>query len=175
MSRFLRLAAAVMALALLPAMGALAAPDDTATLAPGESFEFGAVTLAGTNVNWHGLGVPTGPQGTCNKDPNTTCDTFLIELSNPVDEAVLEANPAAFNRRNVTVTLDNFIGDLDLAVFESDAEGNRGALLGVSGNFTFDESVSTIIRTTGDEPSKFIIVDVIYFAHVGPYDGLVQF
>jgi hypothetical protein len=176
MSRFLRLAAAVMALALLPAMGALAEPDGTATVAKGESWEFGAVALAGTNMDWHGgLVAPVGPTQTCNKDLTTTCDTFLVELSNPVDEAVLAENPAAFNRRNVTVTLGNYVGDPDLAVFEADAEGNRGALLGTSGNATFDETVSTIIRTDGENPSKWIIVDVIYWAHAGPYDGLVQF
>ena len=175
MSRLIRLAAVVMALALLPAMGAFAAPDDTATLTPGESYEFGAVALAGTNVNWHDLGLPTSPAGTCTKDPTTTCDTFLIELSNPVDPAVLEADPAAFNRRTVSVTLGNFVGDLDLAVYASDAEGTRGTELGTSGNSSFDETVSSTIRTTGEEPSKWIVVDVIYWAHAGPYDGVVQF
>lgn len=175
MSRLIRLAAVVMALALLPAMGAFAAPDDTTTIAKGESWEFGAVAMAGTNINWHSQYAPHAPVGTCTKDPTTTCDTFLVELSNPVDPAVLEANPDAFNRRNVTVTLGNYVGDPDLAVYASDAEGNRGMLLGSSGNATFDESVSANIRTTGDEPSKWILVDVIYWAHAGPYDGLVQF
>ena len=175
MSRFLRLAAAVMALALLPAMGVLAEPDDTATVAKGESWEFGAVAMAGTNINWHEQYAPHAPVGTCNKNPETTCDTFLVELSNPVDPAKLEADPNAFNRRNVTVTLGNYVGDPDLAVYAADAEGNRGTLLGSSGNPTFEESVSATIRTTGEEPSKYIIVDVIYWAHAGPYDGLVQF
>ena len=175
MSRLIRLAAVVMALALLPAMGALAAPDDTATVAKGESWEFGAVTMAGTNVNWHEEYAPHAPTGTCSKDPTTTCDTFLVELSNPVDPAVLAENPDAYNRRSVTVTLGNFVGDLDLAVYSADAEGNRGTLLGSSGNATFDESVASTIRTTGEQPSQWIIVDVIYWAHAGPYDGVVQF
>jgi hypothetical protein len=176
MSRFLRLAAVVMALAVLPAMGAFAAPDDTATLSPGESYEFGAVAMAGLNANYFGLvGEPGGPQGTCNKDATTTCDTFLVELSNPVDEAVLEANPAAFNRRTVSVKLDNFVGDLDLIVWSADEEGNRLTELGRSGEATFEENVSSVIRTTGDQPSQWIVVDVIYFAHAGPYDGIVQF
>lgn len=175
MSRLIRLAAAVMALALLPAMGAIAEPDETATVNKGESFEFGAHALAGTNVNWHTQYAPHAPTGTCNKDPRTTCDTFLVELSNPVDPAELEANPDAFNRRNVSVTLGNFVGDVDLALYEADAEGTRGTLLGKSGNATFDEAVSSTIRTTGDEPSKWVIIDVIYWAHAGPYDGILQF
>lgn len=175
MSRVIRLAAAVMALALLPAMGAFAEPDETATISKGETYEFGAHALAGTNVNWHEQYVPTSESGTCNKDPRTTCDTFLLELSNPVDEAVLAENPDAKNRRGVTVTLGNYVGDVDLAVFTVDAEGNRDQLIGSSGNATFDETVSGTIITTGDEPSKWIIVDVIYWVHAGPYDGVVQF
>lgn len=173
MSRFLRFAAVVMALALVPAMGAMAEPDDTATLSPGESYEFGAHALVGTNLGYFGL-VPTGPPGTCNKDPNTTCDTFLIELSNPLTEEEIAADPNAFRRKPVTVTVE-FMSDIDLIVWDSDADGTRGTQLGQSASADFIETVTSTVRTTADEPSKWILVDVVYFAHAGPYDGVVQF
>jgi hypothetical protein len=176
MPRLLRLAAAVFALALLPALGAFAAPDDTATLQPGESYTWEAVT-AGTNVNYFGIAAPAepvAPIGQCSKNPNSYCDSYLIELSNPLTQADIDAGKT-FLRRTVTVTINFSASDMDLQVWNSDAEGTRGTQLGQSAGSDFTESVAASIRTTEEAPSQWILVDVIHFAHAGPYDGAVQF
>lgn len=173
MKNVARLAAALLALVIIPVGAATAAPDGTAELNPGDSYEWGASLPVGTNQNYFGLS-GVGPQATCNKDPQSYCDTHLIKVSNPLSDEEIAAGVER-KRRPLTVTLANFTSDLDLVVFESDAEGNRGVQLGQSASSDFAESVTASITTTAAQPVQYVIVDVVYFAHVGDYDGKAQF
>lgn len=173
MKNLVKLAAALLALVVIPVGWAAAEPDGTGELAPGEAYEWNGSLPAGLNQNYFGL-TGVGPEATCNKDPHSYCDTHLIKVSNPLTEEEI-ADGDTSKRRSLTVTLSNFTSDLDLVVFESDAEGNRGVQLGQSASSDFAETVTASIVTTADEPEKYVIVDVVYFAHVGNYDGKAQF
>jgi hypothetical protein len=186
--------------------------DDGATLAPTESFEWDGQSSAGMNANYFGLvdggdappypeQVPdelppppvwtqdvTGEMGTCSKDPNTYCEQYLFEYSNPLTPEEIEAGVLNKKQRS-TVTVDWASGvaaegvdagaavDFDLQIFQSDQTGTIGTPIGEStqGTTTF-ETVEHTVTTTAETPSVFVVVRIIYWtAPASSYNGTVTF
>ena len=80
----------------------------------------------------------------CSKDPNYYCDTVLVKYSNPVPKDDADGKL----RRSSTITIDN-----------------TGADPGAPETFT------TSITTTWEQPEKYVLYEIGYFAGVGGYDG----
>lgn len=126
------------------------------------------------------------PNGVCSEDANSYCDYTLISFTNPVPASDPDgrlSRPAAF-------ALTGAMGDLDLHVYASDAEGTLGERLGQSAgpngdNTSLDESLSIPVATTAvrenrpgqvDKPTVWLLVEVVYYAAApGGYDMAVAF
>ena len=168
------LLATIAALVLLPATAQAETPDVTAKVDAGQTYSWTGSTATGLNVNYHGQfdGVHPAASGTCSDDRDTYCDTILLEFSNPLTQAEIDAGKIS-KKKNATVTINQFgpvpdpVTDFDLILFESDASGTRGDSLGQSAAWGYDdgdsESVTTQITTTLSQPSKFVLVEVVYF------------
>lgn len=155
-------------LCMLVATGASAETDFTGELAPGDTF------------TWEGAPVGLNPlyfegEAGCSSDPNNYCEYALLKYTNPVpaDDA-----DGRLTRNSVITITPNAAADFDLQVYASDADGTMGSMVGSSTAFPWDntvESVSTVIRTTTEEPTVYLLVEVIHFANVGGYTGTATF
>jgi hypothetical protein len=135
------------------------APDRTGALTPAAPLTWAGAVATATNRTFQ----PLAP-GTCNKAPATYCDITLVDVqpgdfySEPgrgVQFSTAGANPGT---------------DLDLFVYESDATGRVGALVGVSGGLTDVERVP-VLGATGHH-----LVVVVYFTAVETgYVGAAEF
>lgn len=181
MSRRL-LGAIALLLAMLPAVGASAAPDDTKTLAPGESFTFNASVPAGTNINyfpWVPQAEPILPVGQCSKNMHYYCDTYLVKFTNPMTADEI-ASGLEFKKKNATVSVSDFtaapVADYDLRAFASDEAAKKGAMLGESGNAAGeDEQMTLSLRSTPTVGDHWVLIEVGYWSGVGDFNGLVKF
>lgn len=187
-----RIALAVTAALVLVPTGAQAAPDKTAKVEVGTPYTWDGEVANGLNINYWGLlgSNPnvTGvfPRSTCNDDVRSKCETILLEFSNPLTQEEIDAGKT-FKTKTATVTITNYGPvphpgtDFDLIAFESDTEGTRGVELARDGSFDDPEEPATEIvtfpvRTTINQPSVFVLVEVVYFAVVNSgYDGTAQF
>ena len=148
-----RLATLTAVLALVPAGSALAAPPDK------------QATLNSTNptYNWSGTGsgvVFTSTVGNkvgCNPVA-FYCDFVLVKTDEPGD--------MVFN----TGTTDQSLVDIDLHVYDSDADGTQGELWGESTGGTPAESVAIT-----DAPAGYWLVKVDYYLGAGTYNGTATF
>ena len=178
--RMRTLIATAAAVALLP-FGGVSAADYTVVLTPGDAETIAHGIPMGTNVNYFGeVGeneyVPTG---TCTKDPTTYCETVLVQLDNPVP-ANPDGSPAVAKRSlRVTVSWDEEVSDFDLVAFVSDAEGVRGAELGQSASWTYEagsgEALTLLITTNTDTPTKYVLLELVYFAAATPPTTTLNF
>lgn len=191
------IAVACVALAMLFAGPAGAAPEFTATVAAGQTYTWQGATE--TNVNpyyFRVVGAPApatvGPvsSATCNTDAYHACDDILVNLSNPLTQAELDKG-IEFKYRSVNIQLTDLqpatVSDFDFQVFTSDATGTKGAFwtglegTSQSGNFNADpstpgESLTVDVETSKTEPSKWMLIRVVRFASVnGSYKGTVSF
>ena len=174
-------------LVLVPGTAHAEEPDITQKVEAGTTFNWDGSTAVGLNVNYWALleGVhPTSP-GTCSDDTNSYCDTVLFEFSNPLTQEEIDAGKT-FKNKTATVTVNEFgpvpdpVTDFDMIAFESDEQGTKGSSLGQSSDFgpdqAGDESISFPVRTTVAQPSKFVLVEIVYFAVVGSnYKGIAAF
>jgi hypothetical protein len=148
-----RLAVLTAAIALLPASTALAAPPEKqATL-----------TSTSPSYNWSGTGsgfVLTSAVGNrigCN--PGLFyCDFVLVKTE--------ELGSLVFT----TGSTDKSLVDVDLHVYESDADGTQGDLWGESTGGSPAEAVALT-----DAPAGYWLVKVDYYAGAGTYQGTAQF
>ena len=146
---------AVLISALAPA-AAVAAPDQTVTLTEAEPEQSwnGAVAV-GTNQDYNGGTGEPCPDEPAN--PDEECDKTLIHVNTPyfVDiQVTLDDDPA---------------NDFDLFIYESDAEGNRGALI----------DSSAFIQTIGEEVTVegaqgYYLVQVVYYQTAGGYSATAE-
>jgi hypothetical protein len=193
------LAIAVLSLSLLPLSGANAYPLGSEANLPPPGIDQAGKVVIGTPFNWDGS-TATGlnayywdpaEQGnvgpvthtTCDKTPQYYCDQILVEFSNPLTEAQILAGLKS-KSKTATVTIDTFLPtegpatDFDLFSYESDANGTMGAMLdsdGATQNTTQELNTYSII-TTPTEPSKFVLIRVVYFyVAQGSYKGHARF
>ena len=197
MKPLFRLLIAALLVAALPLTGASAEAARTYELQAGASQGWEGPQTLGINTNYHGnhdtdqADVDAAvrehqPVGTCTTDPTTYCDLTLVSLTNPVPETDSDGKLS----RPVTFTVRNAKGDLDLRIYESDAEGTRGTFIGQSAgpldtldHTDLDETYQMSVVTTRptlakpDQPevsTKWYLVEVVYYAGAG-YTGGVAF
>ncbi|MGH2709986.1 MAG: hypothetical protein ACRDH9_02120 [Actinomycetota bacterium] len=175
-------------LVLIPSTAKAETPDFTQKVDAGTTYTWQGNTALGLNVNYHGMfdGVHPTPSGTCSDDRDSYCDTILLELSNPLTQAEIDSGKTS-KKKNVTITTTGYgpvpdpATDFDLKVFVSDAQGTKGDLLGESGAWGYDdgdgtETVTAQITTTLTEPSKFVLVEVVFFIVANSsYSGSAKF
>jgi hypothetical protein len=110
---------------------------------------------------------------TCSSQPYQTCETVLLEFSNPLTPAEIAAGKTT-KTKSATIYVDTFDPaqvDFDFVAWASDAQGTKGEF------FTGDASGSTSghnpgqaesktfsIETTIDQPSVWMLLEVVYFA-----------
>ena len=181
----LLLATTAALLILLPATAQAEPPDGAAVkVDAGATYTWDASPTTGLNVMYWGVPYSDGVGATyaCGDTATDYCETRLFELSNPLTEA--DTKPR--RTKNVTITINNFgpvpdpVTDYDLIVYASDAQGAMGAEIGSSTNFGHeqegDESVTLPIETTRAEPSKYVLVEIVYFSVVNSgFTGTVRF
>jgi hypothetical protein len=175
-------------LLLLPGTAHAETPDVTQKVDAGTTYNWEGSTATGLNVNYHGQfdGVHPTPAQTCSDDRDSYCDTILLEFSNPLTQADIDAGKTS-KKKNATITITNYAPvpdpgtDFDLRIFTSDAQGSVGEELGESAVWGYDdgdgtESVTTQITTTLAQPSKYILAHVVYFIVVNSkYSGSAAF
>ncbi len=172
-SRSFRLAVIFVA-ALLPVVVGVSAvaqadpPSRVVTIGPSSDPQaWVGDTATGANVNYDfSAGEPcTDTDG--GADPEY-CDLTLLHVD-------LSSNPDLWSPRTggVEIRLDEYspeANDFDLQVFESDANGTKGRLLGSSGG-----PAGAHERTTIKEPDGYYLIQVVYFAVAnGSYRGTVE-
>jgi hypothetical protein len=134
--------------------------DRSGTVTPSAPFTWAGTVATGQNVNYDG----DDPANQCGKQVSNYCDITLVNVDpqNLYDTAV---GGVQFSTTGTTPATD-----LDLYVYESDAAGNAGDLVGVSAGSTADERVS-VVGATG-----YYLVVVVYFnATNAGYDGRAEF
>lgn len=171
----------VLLLALIPASGVLAEPDETLTMEVGDTHEFSASLPAGTNINyfpWVEPAEPVLPIASCSKNPHYYCDTLLIKFVNPMTAEEIEAG-LTFKRRTALVQVGEYpfpAADFDLRAFESDETGAKGTMIGESGNAPGEaETMSLALRSTPEQGEHWVLIEVGYWAGIGGYSGTVRF
>lgn len=196
MKAVIRMFVASMLVAALP-FAAAGAEGRSFALASGESATWEGVQSLGVNTNYHGnhdTDVPeidnevrkVQPTYTCTSDMVTYCDTTLVSLSNPVPADDADGKLT----RPATFKVTNAKGDVDLRIYESDAEGTRGEFIAHSAgpldtvdHTDLDETVElrvTTTRPTDDKPTqadvstRYFLVDVVYYTAAG-YTGTITF
>ena len=176
MKRMTGLALLCLVMSVLPATGANAA-DKTGVVSRGVPFNWDGTRKVGTNPYYFGgAGAPdTGPftKFTCSAQPYQTCETVLLELRNPLTQAEIDAGVVE-KFASVSIGIDRFDPaqtDFDLAAYASDATGTKGSFFGgtqassTSGNNPGEaESLTFDIMTTAQQPSVYMLVEIVYFA-----------
>jgi hypothetical protein len=80
---------------------------------------------------------------------------------------------------NVTLGITNYLvpaSDLDIIVWASNAAGDKVTELGRVGDLDTDpsEEWNGSVVATGEAPTQYILLEVVYFAGAGTYDGYVD-
>ena len=186
MRRALKFGLIVVLVGLMPGSGASAA-DKTFQVSPGGRLDWDGAVATGTNYYyWDPAGAgAAGPltPTQCTKGATSYCEQVLVQYSNPLTQAEIDAGKKSKSKSSI-VTLDTFtapggpVQDFDLLAYESDANGTRGTLLVSDGNLqnTTQETVTFSITTTPTAPSKWVLIDIVYYQVVnGSYKGHVTF
>ncbi len=167
MLRNLTAAAAALALA-----GSLAFAPATAqradfeiALQPGETATVDSGPVAGANP---GHFVGTDNVYPCGSTPAEYCQSILVHVTNPFDEA-----DARKGRERANLVLDlamDGVGDLALLVYEADADGTRGEQVGSSdGIGEGSESATVVVTTTEGDEERWYLVEVFFHAYSGQW------
>ncbi len=115
----------------------------------------------------------------------TQCEYSLIAIEGltqtEIDDWVAAGNDAADLRDTVdfTVGITNYsvpVSDLDIIVWQSNEDGDKVFELGRVGELDEDpsEEYSGSILTRGTKPVAHILLEVVFFAGAGTYDGYVE-
>ena len=185
MKRF-ALALAAMTVLVPGSVQADQAADFTGKVEAGKPYTWDGTVATGANWNyWSQVPAlaPVFPVGTCTRTPQTFCDQVLVEFSNPLTQAEIDAGKT-FKTKTATLRISNYAPvpdpatDFDLIAFASDAAGTKGDELGRDGDLTdtANETVSFPVRTTIAQPSAYVLLQVVYFAVAQTgYDGTATF
>ncbi len=190
MKRLVVIAVLASLVMLLPG-SAHAAPDKSGKLNAGTTYTWDGTPKLGANPYYfkqHSAQPDQlGPFSvyTCSAQPYQACETVLLELSNPLTQAEIDAGKTS-KTRAATIRLDTFNpaqADFDFVVYASDASGTkRGFFTGAQGSSTSGnnpgvaESKSFEIETTADAPTVWMLLEVVYFAAPNAtYKGKVTF
>ncbi len=181
-----RIVLAAAALLVLLPTSAQAAPDFTGKVEVGKPYTWDGTVATGANWNYWGQVpalAPVFPVGTCTRTAQTFCDQVLVEFSNPLTQAEIDAGKT-FKTKTATLRISNYgpvpdpATDFDVIAFASDATGAVGDELGRDGDLTdtANETLSFPVRTTISQPSAFVLLRVVYFAVANTgYDGTATF
>lgn len=167
---------------------ASAAPDRTLVVESGQRATWLGAEAQGVSNYYYWDPVGAGDVGPfestkCTKDSTTYCEQILVEYRNPLTDAEKAAGKTS-KVSATTIWLDGFfapggpVNDFDLLVYESDATGARGPLIASDGDMqnTTRELVSFDVVTTTLKPSKYVLIDVVYYQVVnGDYTGHLTF
>ena len=178
----------VLLITALVAAPASAAPDRTLSITAGQGAGWQGATAQGVTNYYYWDPVGAGNAGplahhVCNKEMTTYCEQIVLELRNPLTAAE-QAAGVRDKSEPVTIWLDTFspasgpVNDFDLLVYESDAGGTRGPLIKFDGDLfnTTKELVTFYVATDAATPSRFVLIDVVYYQVVnGSYRGHVNF
>lgn len=146
-----------------PAQAQSAAPDRTVTVTPSKSpVEWEGAQATGANTQYD-AGEP------CGKTPADYCDVTLVHVDVPADYWETTAGGG------VEFALGDFSpnpsSDFDMYVYESDARGRRGKLVGSSTGIPGAEERTTITKAEGHYR-----VQVVYYAVTqSGYTGSLRF
>ena len=168
-----------------------APPDKTGKVVIGTPFTWDGTRKVGANPYYFrqhsALPNEAGPfkTYTCSSQPYQTCETVLLEFSNPLTDAEIAAGKTS-KTKSATVIVNAFDpapSDFDFVAFASDAQGTKGEFFtgaagtSTSGNNAGDpESKTFDIRTTVESPSVWMLVEVVYFAAPNAtYKGTARF
>lgn len=138
-------------------------PDRTGTVDPVTPFTWEGTQASGANLDYS---AQTGEP--CGKALEDYCDVTLLNVN---------VAPSFWDTRGggVQISIGNYTpdaaSDFDLYVYESDASGTRGALVGSSPNIPSLPESTTIPNASG-----YYLVQVVYFAVVASrYSGEAKF
>lgn len=150
------LAAALVGLLAIGSVAGAQVPDRAGDVTPTAPFLWEGVVASGTNTTFDATA--------CSKEPATYCDITLVNVV-PGDFYETSGGGVEFSTSGA-----NPGSDIDLFVFESDASGTLGDLVGTSAGFTADERVSI------DGAEGYYLVVAFYFAvENSGYDGKAEF
>jgi hypothetical protein len=148
----------------LPALSA-AAPDRSGTVdtGAGKVYSWDGAMATGSNQNYVAAsGAP------CGKDPDTYCDTTLVNVDIPKSYWDTHGGGVEFTTSGYSPSPAS---DFDLYVYESNAAGKRGKLVGTSGGVPGQDEATTVVNASG-----YYLVQVVYFAVVqSSYKGKAEF
>ncbi len=194
MKRSLTLIGVALSLSLVPGAAATAvdeAPNKTGKVVVGTPFTWDGTRKLGANPYYfRQAGQQPDQLGpfstyTCSSQPYQTCETVLLEFSNPLTEAEIAAGKTT-KTKTATITVDRFDPaqvDFDFVIWQSDSTGKKGDFFtGASGTSTSGrnpgvaESLAVQIDTTIDQPSVWVLLEVVYFAAPNAtYKGTARF
>jgi hypothetical protein len=128
----------------------------------------------GINPDYFGT---AGGGGECTKDVDSYCEWTLVhvitEVPADVDRGRLRTG------LNITLTTpDSPISDFDIAVWESNPEGERLSKVGTSGGGGYVqpiESMAVVVSTTPEVMDAWFLVDAIYYLGGVNYDLDITF
>lgn len=162
-----------------PPASADAPPDKTGKVEIGTPFTWDGTRKVGANPYYFkqhsALPDQLGPFSTytCSTQPYQTCEAVLLEFSNPLTQAEIDAGMTS-KIKPATVSLNTFDpaqSDFDFVAYASDAQGTKGEFFtGAAGTSTSGnnpgvaESKSFDIETTIATPSVWMLLEVVYFA-----------
>ncbi len=146
-----------------PANAQTQPPDRTVTVTPATS----PVTWEGTQATGANVEYDFDAGEPCGKTPADYCDITLVHVD--------AGDFWETNAGGVEFTLSDYSpnsgSDFDMQIFESDASGSKGKLVGSSGNPPGDSERATLIA-----PSGYYRVQVVYFAVTqSSYTGTLRF
>lgn len=166
------LAAALSALASMaanPADSARTSADFEVELRVGDDAHIDGGAPQGFNPDYFGT---AGGGGECTKDPTSYCEWTLVHVITEVP-ADVERGRLRTNL-GITLTSPDFpISDFDLAVWESNPEGQRLNQVGTSGSGGYVqpvESLAVAVSTTPETMDAWFLVDAIYYLGGANYD-----
>ena len=161
----------IMILAMAPA--AVAAPDRSALMQPGQSYTWNGNPGAGTNLRYWSLAAPLPGTSACTKDATAYCESILIEFYNPPSSGEFRDCLAT-----VSIAATDPVSDYDIQIYQSDNNGTKGAPVASSWVAAYEsttEEVELNVRTTLAKPSTYFYVEIVYFAALGEYMGTINF
>jgi hypothetical protein len=144
------------------APGASAA-DRNVEVTPAAPATWDGASATGANVTYD-----TDDGGPCGKTPANYCDTTLVNVNVGSDFWATRGGGVQFSLDNYR---PNRGSDFDMFIYRSDAEGNRGPLVGSSADVPGAPEQFTV-----KEGSGYYLVHVVYFAVTqSTYTGEVKF
>jgi hypothetical protein len=179
------LLAALLLLALVPAgAGAVESArtielDDQGT----RSAEWTSDTFVGVAPDFFLSG--TAGEYECGAVMEGNCEYSLMAIRGLSDAEIADglaqgkALSAIRDTVNVTMGITGYsvpVSDLDIIIWQSNADGDKLSELGRVGDLDTDpsEEWSGSVIATGAQPVQYLLLEVVYFAGAGTYDGYVD-